>query len=249
MRALIYRHVSRFAALACFATLAILAVRPAAASDPPAPAVDPSGAPAIPADVQKVLTQIGDLNLLKIIAPLQLTPDQIDKLLVPMHAIAAEGEAKRKMDYEALRALADDVAKARTEALTGAAVPDEVDRKVVKASGASEDRYNAAKKDAIARIFAVAKESLTPTQKDQVEAQVTQMLGGRRLIPREYRDRPSQAPKEAVRDLALSAFVERVLILDRTAVLLSEMKSAGSSRAAAAPETKKSGASDAAKAP
>ena len=60
------------------ATLAFLAVRPAAASDPPAPAVDPSGAPAIPSDVQKVLTQIGDLNLLKMIAPLQLTPDQID---------------------------------------------------------------------------------------------------------------------------------------------------------------------------
>jgi hypothetical protein len=237
MRAPIYRRVSRFASWGGFAAIAFLGIQPAVADDPP-----PAAAPTLPADVQKVLTQIGDLNLLKVIAPLHLTAEQIDKLLVPMRAISTEGEAKRKQDYEALRALADDVAKARTDALAGTPVPDEVGVKVAKASNASEDRYAAAKKDAIARIFAVAKETLTPTQKDEVEAEVTKMYGGRRLVPREYKDRPSAAPKEAVQDLALSAFVEQVLIMDRTAVLLGEMKSASSPPAAT--EKKKSGDSD-----
>jgi hypothetical protein len=233
MRAIIHHRVSRFAPWAGLAALTLLVAPPTVAHDPPAaPAI------AIPADVQTILSHIGDLNILKVLVPLHLTAGEIEKLLVPMRAIAAEGEAKRKQDYEALRSLADDVKKARSDALNGDAVPGEVEQKVIKASNASEDRYAAAKKDAIARIVAVAKETLTPAQKDQVEAQVTQMLGGRRLVPREYRDRPSQAPKEVVQDLALSAFVERVLILDRTAELLSEMKSAAPSEAAASPEPK-----------
>ncbi|MDX1935205.1 MAG: hypothetical protein SFU56_21620 [Capsulimonadales bacterium] len=217
MRAFFLRPVSGFV-LAVVATLSpafsfISAAAPAA-GQPPAP----------PADVAKVLSDIADLDLLKALAPLKLTSEQIGKIKTPLKEIATENAARRKADYEVLRALAADLSRAREEALAGGTVSTETENKVMKTFNAAEDRLIKVREDAVNRVFAAVKESLTADQKDEVERQVGKMLGGKRLIPKEYRNDPRKAPKEAVQALALRMYVERILIADRTLDLLEAMK-------------------------
>ncbi len=190
-----------------------------------------------PADVQKVLGYIADLDLLKVLAPLKLTSEQSQKILVPLRAAAALGATRRKEDYDALRALATDAAKIRTEALTGTPVPATFEARVGKAVADSEEKAAQARKNATAQILPVLRDVLTSEQKDEMERQVGKLLGGKRLIPAKYRNNPNQAPKEEVQDLAMGVFVERVLLNDRMPSLLGQLRPAASAPAPAADGT------------
>ena len=189
-----------------------------------APAQPPPAAP--PADLQKVFNHIADLDLLKALLPLKLSEDQIKKLVDIMKSAAALGEQKRKEDEAAWRTLAEDVAKARENALNGTEIPAEVEARVLKVNSDSEKRVQELRKEGAARIWSVAREVLTGVQKDEVEKQTSKMLGGKKLVPREYRDNPSKAPKDAVQDLMLMLFVERILASDRAIDVLGKMKPA-----------------------
>lgn len=179
-----------------------------------------------PADVQKVLDGIADLDLLKAVAPLKLTEDQIRKLVDIMKSAAALGEQKRKEDHAAWRTLLEDVEKAREEALNGGEIPAEVEARILKVLKDSEKRVEDLRKEGAGRIWSVAREVLTATQKDEIEKQTSKMLGGKRLVPREFKDNPAKAPKEAVQDLMLMLYVERILANDRAIGLLGRIKPA-----------------------
>ncbi len=190
----------------------------------PALAQQPSQQP--PADIQKIFNDIADLDLLKALAPLHLTEDQIRKLADIMKSAAALGEQKRKEDYAAWRTLSEDVAKARQDALSGIDVTAETETKILKVVSDSEKRVQDLRKEASGRIWSVAREVLTPAQKDEVEKMTSKMLGGKRLVPREYKDNPTKAPKEAVQDLMLMVYVERILTSDRAIDLIGKIKPA-----------------------
>jgi hypothetical protein len=188
------------------------------------PTVKAQSVPTPPADVQKVVSEIGDLDLLKALVPLRLTASQIEKLQVPLKEIAADNEARRKADYEALRGIATDIKNARDAALKGDTVSKEVENRVLQVFSAADDRFAKSKKQAIDKIFTVVKESWTSDQKDEVERQIGKLLGGKRLIPKEYRNDPKKAPKDAVQDLALQMYIERILIADRVAEILTHLQ-------------------------
>lgn len=221
MRAIFLRCVSGFVPVV-FATLAaaLSFTFPGAvfAGQPPATAA--------PADVQKVLNDIGDLDLLKALVPLRLTAAQIEKLQVPLKAIASDNAERRKTDYDALKGIAADLAKAREAALSGDPIPQEVENKIIQTFNAADDRFAKAKQAAIDKVFAVVKDAFNSDQKDEMERQVGKLLGGKRLIPKEYANDPKKAPKDAVQDLAVKLFVERILIADRMTDLLTQLKPA-----------------------
>lgn len=169
-----------------------------------------------------VLAQINDLGLLKALLPLKLTDDQRAKLLDILRQVAQQAKSRARQDEAALRALAADVAKARAEALAGTDVPAELEERVAAARKAAEDRQKRARADAIGRILAVAKATLTPEQRERISAQSVKALGGR-LVPREFRNNPDKAPREAVLDLATASFIEWVLLNERAIEVLSQM--------------------------
>lgn len=214
-------------ALICFSTLMIGVLPSVALAQPPA------GGEAgkttkfeVPADIQKTMDSISDLDLLKALIPLKLTADQIQKLTTVMKEAVDAMESRRKEEFAAWRSIADDVAKAREDALNGVNVTPEVEAKILKAITESEKRSVAARQDAVARIFAVAREIFTPEQKDLIEQQTSKMLGGKKLVPPQYRNNPSRAPKEEVQNLMLQVFIERIFLFERTLLVLGKMKSA-----------------------
>lgn len=190
-----------------------------------------------PAEVQKVFDNIADLDLLKAISPLKLTEDQIRKLVDIMKSAAALGEQKRKEDNAAWKSLAEDVAKAHEAALSGTEISADLEARIVKVAKDSEKRVQELRKEGAARIWSVAREALTPTQKDEMEKQAAKMLGGKRMVPREYKDDPSKAPKEAVQDLMMMVYVERILANDRAIELMGKIKPASASTESGAGES------------
>ena len=229
MRANFLRPVSKFlGAVLSTVTLGLIFTcpLPAARAQTPPP----------PADVQKILLDIDDLGLLKALVPLRLTNEQIDKLLVPMKEVVEGNPARRKVDHDALRAIAADLAKARADALAGEPVPPEIENKVTSVLSAASSRFTKNKQDAVVKVQTVAWDVFTPEQKDEIERQVGKWMGGKRLVPREYRNDPKKAPKDAVQGLAVQAFVESVLIGDRSAEILPLLKTGKAD--AAKPETK-----------
>jgi hypothetical protein len=191
-----------------------------------------------PPDVQKTLDHIGDLDILKALNPLKLTAEQIEKIVEVLKSVAATGETKRKEDNETFRALAAEVAKARESALQGGEITTELEQKVIKAFGDVEKRFTDTKKEAVNRVYGVTRPLLTDAQKEEIDRQVVKLLGGKRLIPREYQKDPKKAPKEVLQDMSLAYFIERILLFDRTRDLLTKIKPAeavGTSGATASP--------------
>ena len=182
--------------------------------------------PPPPAEIVKTLTDIGDLELVRALQPLQLTAAQIETLLLPMKQVLDGGEKERKTDYDALRALSADVTKARDAALKGDPIPTDLDEKIRKASEASADRFLAVKKAAVSKIYNMALVTLSDAQKEEVVRQVTKMLDGRRPIPTEFKDKPNLAPKDKIQEAALGVYTERILILERVPEILAKMKPA-----------------------
>lgn len=200
------------------ALVALIGTAPAVrAQEKPAPPTAPAANP------MTVVMHINDLGLLKAIGPLNLTQGQIDGLLAILKQVAKDAEARVRQDEDVLRALAADVDKARVEALAGGPISTELETRVQKISRDAEQRQRAAKDLAVRRILGVAKTVLTPAQRDLISAQSEKALGGK-LVPREFRQDPAKAPKEAVLDLATAKFIEMVLLNDRAIDVLSRMK-------------------------
>lgn len=174
---------------------------------------------------QIVREHLADLTLLQSLVPLKLNAEQIDALLPPVRAASAAAEKLRKQDDAALLSLAAEIARGRSEALAGKPVPEGLEKKVADASQSLIQKLAEARRTALQAILTVAREKLTESQKAEIEKQSEQLFGGKR-VPKKYADDPSKAPKEVVQDLALVAFIERVLLFDRVMPLLEKLRDA-----------------------
>jgi len=184
---------------------------------PPAPDAPPA------ADVQKTLTDIGDLSLLRALLPVKLQATQIDKLLPPLQTIRGEGATRRKADEAALRGLSAEVAKAHAAAIAQSTpVPTETEAKIVKTFNESDKRFADAKKNAIERILPIMQVNLSSEQRATIKSYVEdKMLDGKKFS--------SKAKPDAVENAALEIYIERILLDERSIAVLTLLRGAASS--------------------
>lgn len=86
-----------------------------------------------PQDVQDLLSAVDDIDTLRVLNPLKLTPDQIDKIREAIRSAQADYE-KRVVEIGTapLRQLKDEIQSTKQSALAGKAVPKAFDDKVKK---------------------------------------------------------------------------------------------------------------------
>jgi hypothetical protein len=164
-----------------------------------------------------------DLVLLQALVPLRLTESQIERLLPPIRAAQTEYVQLQRKDDEGLKALEAELTKARDAAIAGTLPDAALEKKVLAEDKASLTRLAESKKKVTLEVLTVLVEVLTADQKDEIERQSEKVFGGKR-VPREFANNPSKAPKDQVQALALAAYIERVLLIDRTLPLLEKMK-------------------------
>ena len=172
-----------------------------------------------------VQEQISDLALLQSLAPLKLTAPQIDKLLPSLKKARARAVELNRQDDEALTRISPEVTKARDQALKGEGVPETIEKTVSEVQRLAASRRLEATRTTIKDVLEPFRELLTDSQKSEIEKQSEKLFGGKR-VPKEYAKDPGKAPKDVVQDLALSAFIERVLLFDRALTLLEKLKTA-----------------------
>lgn len=191
----------------------------------------PQQAPAVPTDTAKkalaVQEHIADLSLLQSLTPLKLTAPQIEKLLPILKKARERAVELNRQDDEALAALTGEVAKARAQAIAEGTFPETIEKRIGETQRLSASRRLETTRKTVAEVLESLREILTPTQKDEIEQQSEKYFGGKR-VPKEYGKEPSKAPKSVVQDLAISAYIERVLLFDRSITLLELIKAAAS---------------------
>jgi hypothetical protein len=189
----------------------------------------PQQAPSVPSDTTKkalaVQEHIADLSLLQSLTPLKLTAPQIEKLLPILKKARERAVELNRQDDEALAALTGEVAKARAQAIAESTFPDSIEKRIGETQRLSASRRLETTRKTVAEVLESLREMLTPTQKDEIEQQSEKFFGGKR-VPKEYGKEPSKAPKSVVQDLAISAYIERVLLFDRSITLLELVKAA-----------------------
>lgn len=213
-------HIKRMAITTATTTLFALFL---AASACPARAQTAESGPSLAS--RKTIASIRDLDLLPSLTPLRLTQPQADALAKALADVKDATEARLKKQDAALAALADDVEKTRAAMLNGEPLPEELRAKIAALGKEFADENALAKRKAVADVLAVVKAELNADQKNNIQAQIEKFLGGKR-VPKEFAKDPSKAPVEVVQDLALSAYVDRVLLDERTPDLLAKMKPA-----------------------
>jgi len=198
----------------------------------------PAGATAPPqgdAVQRAVFVDIYELNLLQSLVPLKLTQTQKDRILVALKEVLEADKERRAKDTEALKEIAPEVAKAKAAALEGTTVSAETKARIEDMSKAADARLLQARRAAVGKLLPVLRGILTEAQKEEIDAQSVAFFGGKR-VPAKYRDKPNDAPRAEVIDLSLTAYIERVLLDDATIGLLTRLKPAPESAAAAAAE-------------
>jgi len=212
-----------FPAFRVLAMLAATMVGSMAAVRAQTPGASPPPAPGKNADVGVVVGNINDLGLLRALQPVKLAAAQLTPLLTLLRKLEDEARSGYKKDDDALRALAAEVDKARTSALSGTPIPAELETKVAALSKAAEERVKKVRTDAVLRLLAVVKETFTPEQQKAMASQTEKVLGGKR-VPREFAANPSKAPAQVVQDLAVAYFIEMIFLNERSVLVLSQMK-------------------------
>lgn len=168
---------------------------------------------------------VADLILLQSIVPLKLTAAQIDRLLPKLKAAQTEYLALVRRDDAALKALEPTIVKMRDEAIGGKLPSADDEKKIADANKAAETRAAEARKKAVLEVLAETIAAFDEDQKAEVQRQSDALFGGKR-VPRAFANNPSKAPKDQVEALALTAYIERVLLIDRTIAILEKMRAA-----------------------
>jgi hypothetical protein len=189
----------------------------------PAHAQTAAAVPPVPLDVQKTLDQVGDLDLLAALTPLNLTGAQIDQLLEPMKAIAREIDAKRKKDYEAVRSLSADVAKARAGMLKGEPLAPDLEARIIKVNADIEKGYLEARQDAVRRLSDALKATLTKQQTGILERHYVKVNKEKIKVPGNLRNSPEKTD-EFARNLVMGWYADRILLPERAMGLLTALK-------------------------
>jgi hypothetical protein len=172
-----------------------------------------------------VQEQLVELSLLQSLTPLKLTPEQIGKLLPALKKARESAVELNKQDDEDLVRIGPEVAKARAQAIAGSGLPDTIEKRVLEMQRLAASRRLEATRKTVKAILEPLRELLTESQKSEIEKLSETFYGGKR-VPKEYAKDPSKAPKDVVQELAISAYIERTLLFDKTIALLELMKAA-----------------------
>ncbi|MFM7320080.1 MAG: hypothetical protein ACKO5K_00975 [Armatimonadota bacterium] len=186
-------------------------------SAPQTPPIKPS------AEAVRARDAIADIILLQSIVPLKLRASQIDRLLPLMKAAQEEAVRQLKLDDEALKTVEPFLTKLRTGAVSGTLPSADDEKKVADTNAEMEKRFAEARRKAVADLLAVSIAVLDETQKNEVQKQSDSLFGGKR-VPKKYAANPSKAPRNEVEALALAAYVERVLLIDRAIPLFESLR-------------------------
>lgn len=195
----------------------LLLARTASAQESPKPASPPA------TDPNAVRRDLYDLALLRSLQSVNLSDEQVKAMATIVKKTLESDKARRTKDDDAMREIAADVKKARDGALNGEPIPTEIETKFTEIQKAVVARFGAAKRESVEKILAVLWPTLTDAQKAEMDKQSIAFYGGKR-VPATYRSKPKEAPREEVLKLAAGAFIENVLLEDRTAILLEFLK-------------------------
>lgn len=187
----------------------------------------PAGPPTASPEAIRARDAVADIVLLQSLIPLKLTAEQIDRLLPTMKAAQEDYLKLVRRDDDALKALEPTLTRMRAEAIEGKLPSAEDEKKITDANKAAEARAAEARKKATLDLLAQTLAVFNDDQKAEVQRQSDALYGGKR-VPRAFVNNPSKAPKDQVEALALSAYIERVLLIDRTIALLEKMRAAAS---------------------
>lgn len=204
-----------------FAAIALVALPAQAATQPPAEQAKTA---------LKVQEQLADLAILQSLTVLKWTPEQLTKLIPILQKARKSAVDLNTQDDADLVRFAAETAKVRAAAITGESVPPEFEKKINEMRRVAAARRAAAVRKTTGETLSDLREILTESQKTEMEHLSETFYGGKR-VPKEFAKKPADAPKEVVQDLAITAYIENVLLFDRTLTLLEAMK------AAAAPKT------------
>lgn len=184
-----------------------------------------AGTPAKPpaTDPNAVRRDLYDLALLRSLQSVSLTQEQITAMAKVVKVTLETDKARRAKDDEAMREIAADVKKARDGAVDGEPIPPELEARFAEIQKAVIARIGTAKREAVEKILAILWPTLTEEQKSEMDKQSIAFYGGKR-VPAAYRSKPKEAPREEVLKLSAGAFVENILLEDRTATLLESLK-------------------------
>jgi hypothetical protein len=174
-------------------------------------------------DPNAVRRDLYDLALLRALQSVNLSEDQIKAMATVIQETLETDKARRAKDDDAMREIAAEVKKAREGAVGGEPIPTELETRFTDIQKAITARFGAAKRAAVEKVLAVLWPTLTDAQKTEMEKQSIAFYGGKR-VPAAYRSKPKEAPREEVLKLAAGAFVENVLLEDRTVTLLKTLK-------------------------
>ena len=225
------RHLHRrFPSITVNLVLAATLCSPAAARKPPA---DPPPAVGVPADVQKALDQIADLDLLIAITPVKLNAGQIDKIVGALDASSTAGLEANRADMDLIRTVAADVEQSRSDALKGAVPALDVTARIDKTLEAMGKRGSITHAASVQRVADVLKRELDPVQTKVIELQFAKWVGGKITVPGKMRDDPEKA-KAYVASAAFTAYTERILLNQRALDLLHVLRKSAPAAPAAA---------------
>ena len=190
---------------------------------PPKPDANKADVPKLDPVAQKALLDIADLNLLKLLQPIKLTERQIDKLLVPMREASQAAVKLDKEDSDALKNLAPTITKAREGMLAGKGIGKETQEQMDDMVDESAARRAKARKAATDAIFKVFRNELSIEQSAEVDRMAEKLLGFK-PVPKQYAANPAKAPKEMVSEILQRAYIDQVMLFDKTITLFEGMK-------------------------
>lgn len=197
-----------------FAAIALVALPAQAAVQPPAEQAKTA---------LRVQEQLADLAILQSLTVLKWTPEQLTKLIPILQKARKSAVDLNTQDDADLVRFAAETAKVRTAAIAGESVPQEFEKKINEMRRVSAARRAAAVRKTTGETLSDLREILTESQKTEIEHLSETFYGGKR-VPKEFAKKPADAPKEVVQDLAITAYIENVLLFDRTLTLLEAMK-------------------------
>ncbi len=180
----------------------------------------------VPKEVTALFDDIADIDKLRILNPLKLTTEQLDKLIPAIKK--AQVEYNRKVSEAAVppvRELAKDIKEARRKMLASrSGVPKDLDEKVKKLQSEFIKRRDAEDKSTLKSLSDTIRGILTP---DQITTAIS--------IARKYTENDGKPTKKGTDDQFFNLYVfGTIVVYQRIVPLLEEMKKAADTSGAGA---------------
>jgi len=174
---------------------------------------------AVPPEVAALFDQISDIDKLRVLNPLKLTPDQIDQLISLIQTQMKDYDKKlADAAVPPIREIAADIKETRRKMLSGASVPKDFDQKVRQIQDDFVKRKQQANQELIDSMAAATRKILT-------EAQVA-------LAAKTAREATAAALKKDVPGTDAQFFnlyvANTFIVYPRTVQLLKDVKAASS---------------------